>query len=300
MKIGFALPQFHRQAYGVARTAEFARVIENVGGDSLWVGDRNLTAVHPRVGYGGFLSDIPAELRPAADPFTLLAVAASATKKVVLGSHVLAAPLYQPVQLARSLTTIDLISGGRLLPGFGVGWSPEEFEAAGLDFTTRGARMDELLDALEIIWTSDPVEYQGKHVHLPLHHSPLNPAQRPRPPIYLGSFSERALKRVALRADGWLPACTVPSAADAAQLLAQRSLLDRWAEEAGRDPAAIDTVLRVNIDAGTGTEVVAGAIKDLHERTGFDHVMTDTMYSEDSIVGALDFAVELIGLLHKG
>lgn len=172
MKIGFALPQFHKQALGIARTAEFAREAENAGAASLWVGDRNLAAVNPKVGYGGQGDSIPAELNTAADPFVLLAIAASATERVLLGTHVLIAPLYPPVQLARSLTSIDVISDGRLLPGFGIGWSPEEYEAAGSDFTRRGARMNELLDALDAIWTTDPAQYSGELISVPLHHSP--------------------------------------------------------------------------------------------------------------------------------
>ncbi|MFB7504077.1 TIGR03619 family F420-dependent LLM class oxidoreductase, partial [Streptomyces broussonetiae] len=273
MQIGFALPQFHRQAFDIARTAEFATAVEEAGAASLWVGDRNLAAVNPLVGYGGQGTTIPEELNPAADPFVLLGVAAAATRRVLLGSHVLIAPLYPPVQLARSLTTIDLISGGRLLPGFGIGWSPEEYQAAGLDFSRRGARMDELLDALEVLWTRDPAQYEGNQLSVPLHHSPLKPARRPRPPFYLGALSERALGRVARRGDGWLPLCVVPSYADIEGLLAQRSLIDRMAREAGRDPEAIDTVLRVNIDAGTATAQVADTIKRVHERTGIDHFM---------------------------
>ncbi|MGC9501797.1 TIGR03619 family F420-dependent LLM class oxidoreductase [Streptomyces sp. WG7] len=300
MRIGFTLPQFHRQAYGIARTAEFAREVELAGAASLWVGDRNLAAVHPRIGYGGQGTTIPVELNPAADPFVLLGIAASATERVLLGSHVLIAPLYPPVQLARALTSIDLISGGRLLPGFGIGWSPEEYEAAGPDFSTRGARMNELLDALEAIWTSDPAEYQGKILSVPLHHSPLKPARRPRPPFYLGALSERALRRVAERGDGWLPLCTVPSWVDIEGLVAHRALIDRWATEAGRDPAAIDTVLRVNIDAGTPTGQVADAVKAIHEGTGIDHVMVDTTYAIETVDEAIQHAVEMIGLVARG
>lgn len=300
MKIGFALPQFHKQALGIARTAEFARKVENAGAASLWVGDRNLAAVNPKVGYGGQGNTIPAELNPAADPFVLLGIAASATERVLLGAHVLIAPLYPPVQLARSLTSIDLISGGRLLPGFGIGWSPEEYEAAGGDFTRRGARMNELLDALEAIWTTDPAAYQGKSISVPLHHSPLKPARRPRPPFYLGALSERALRRVAERGDGWLPLCVVPSYLDIDGLVAQRAVIDRLAQEAGRDPSAIDAVLRVNIDPDTTSQQVADALKAVHERTSIDHFMIDSMYAVHSVDGAIAFAAELIELAGKG
>ncbi|WEO99717.1 TIGR03619 family F420-dependent LLM class oxidoreductase [Streptomyces sp. FXJ1.172] len=300
MKLGFALPQFHRQASGVAHAAAFASAVEEAGAASLWVGDRNLAAVDPVVGYGGRGATIPEQLNSAADPFVLLGVAAGATRRVLLGSHVLIAPLYPPVQLARSLTTIDLISGGRLLPGFGVGWSPEEYQAAGLDFTRRGARMDELLDALEALWTTDPAHYEGVQLSVPPHHSPLKPARRPRPPFYLGALSERALGRVARRGDGWLPLCVVPSYVDIDGLIAQRSLLDRLTVQAGRDPEAIDTVLRVNIDAGTRTTQVAETIKRVHERTGIEHFMVDSMYAVDTVDGSLAHARQVLDLVARG
>lgn len=300
MKIGFALPQFHHQASGVARAGTFAAAIEEAGGASLWVGDRNLAAVRPVVGYGGQGDTIPEELNPAADPFVLLGVAAAATSRVLLGSHVLVAPLYPPVQLARSLTTIDLISGGRLLPGFGVGWSPEEYQAAGLDFTRRGARMEELLDALDAIWTSDPAGHEGDQLSVPEHHAPLKPARRPRPPFYLGAMSERALRRVARRGDGWLPLVVVPSYVDVDGLAAQRAALDELARAEGRDPGAIDTVLRVNIDAGTGTGQVADTIREIHDRTGIEHFMVDSMYDVDTVDGSVEHARRILELVAKG
>ncbi|MEW2522686.1 TIGR03619 family F420-dependent LLM class oxidoreductase [Actinacidiphila alni] len=300
MKVGFALPQFNKQAFEVARTVEFAREIEAAGGASLWVGDRNLAAVHPRIGYGGRGNTIPPELNPAADPFVLLGVAASATERVLLGSHVLVAPLYTPVQLARSLTTVDLISGGRLLAGFGVGWSPEEYEAAGLDFAARGARMDELLDALDAIWTQDPAEYRGEQLTVPLHHAPLKPARRPRPPVYLGAHSGRALRRIGERADGWLPLCVVPSFVDVDGVIAQRNAVAEAARKAGRDPEAIDSVLRVNIDAGTSTDEVSAVIRTMGERVGIEHVMVDTMYSDESVDQALDRAGRILNGVRQG
>lgn len=300
MKIGFGLPQFHKQAFDIEQVAQFAREVESAGGASLWVGDRNLAPVHPRIGYGGQGNTIPAELNSAADPFVLLGVAASATKRVLLGSHVLVAPLYPTVQLARSLTTIDVISGGRLLPGFGIGWSPEEYEAAGLNFTTRGKRMDEVLDALHAIWTSDPSVYQGEHVSVPLHHSPLKPARQPRPPFYLGAMSERALLRVAKRGDGWLPLCTVPSWLDVDDLVRQQKLLGQLMREAGRDPSSIDSVLRVNIDPGTSSDEVAKAIRTVQERTGIEHFLVDTLYSEENVDQSLQRATEILARVQEG
>ncbi|MFF4692575.1 TIGR03619 family F420-dependent LLM class oxidoreductase [Streptomyces sp. NPDC001307] len=297
MRIGFALPQFHRQAFEVARVAEFAREVEQAGAASLWVGDRNLAAVRPRVGYGGQGTTIPPELNPAADPFVLLGVAAAATERVLLGSHVLIAPLYPPVQLARALTTIDLISGGRLLAGFGIGWSPEEYEAAGRNFSRRGALLDELLDALQAIWTEDPAGYSGSLLSVPRHHAPLKPARLPRPPVFLGALSERALRRVARRADGWLPLCVVPDYVDVDGLAAQRALLDEWARDAGREPGDIGTVLRVNVSTGTDARTVAEAIRSVHAATGIDHFMVDTMYEAETVEESSSYARELLALL---
>ncbi|MGW1530272.1 TIGR03619 family F420-dependent LLM class oxidoreductase [Streptomyces sp. NPDC002159] len=302
MEIGFALPYLHNVAHQVDRAAEFAREAEKAGAASLWVGDRNFAAVNPKIGIGGVGdTTVPIEYRTAADPFVLLGVAAAVTERVRLGTHVLIGPIYAPVQLARSLTTIDQISGGRLIPGFGVGWSPEEFEAANLDLTTRGARMNEMLDALELLWTENPVEYHGRHIELPLQHSPLKPVQKPRPPFYIGAptGARAALKRIGERADGWLPACIAPAFVDVDTVLAQRALIDSFATEAGRDPAHIDTVMRVNVVEGTPLSKVADAIKLLAERTGIGHFMVESM-SLPHIDASLELVAEMVALIEQG
>jgi alkanesulfonate monooxygenase SsuD/methylene tetrahydromethanopterin reductase-like flavin-dependent oxidoreductase (luciferase family) len=216
-----------------------------------------------------------------------------------LGSHVLIAPVYPPAQLARSLTTIDLISGGRLIPGFGIGWSPEEYGAANLDFHKRGARMDELLDSLELLWTKDPVEYHGEHIELPLHHSPLKPVQRPHPPIYLGGTAEAALKRVGGRGSGWLPACAVPLRVDIDAMRAQRAVIDGFAREAGRNPADIETILRVNILEGIGPGQVVDSIKSIAERTGIDHFMFESMSLPD-VDASIELVTQMMTLIKRG
>lgn len=113
-------------------------------------------------------------------------------------------------------------------------------------------------------------------------------------------MSERALRRVAERGDGWLPLVVVPSYVDIDGLVSQRAAIDQLAREAGRDPSAIDAVLRVNIDAGTTTRKVADTIRTLHERTGIDHFMVDSMYAVHSVDEALAQASELIALVGKG
>ncbi|QLY27958.1 TIGR03619 family F420-dependent LLM class oxidoreductase [Nocardia huaxiensis] len=297
MKIGFSLPQHGSQARQGAQVARFAAEIEKAGADSLWVGERLLAAVNPTIGYAG-KDTIPDEFNAVLDPFLLLGVAAAVTERVRLGTNVLVAPLHRPAQLARSLTTLDVMSGGRLVPGFGIGWSPEEYEAAQVPFTHRGARLDETLDALEAIWTTDPASYEGTFVTVPAHRSELKPVQRPRPPIWLGAFNPAGLARIGQRGDGWLPVVPVPGPPGwGKQLLKLRALVDQAAEAAGRDPGAIGTIVRVNVAAGTDPALIADTIEQVAADTGFDDFFIDLMYVTDSVNGMFDTAAGLLDRL---
>ncbi|MFI9503548.1 TIGR03619 family F420-dependent LLM class oxidoreductase [Nocardia sp. NPDC052566] len=297
MKIGFALPQFGGQAHEGAQVARFAREIEAAGADSLWVGDRMFAAVDPTVGYGGGPT-IPPEFNAILDPFALLALAAGVTERVRLGTNVLVVPWYPPALLARSLTTIDVISAGRLTPGFGIGWSPEEYQAANVPFTARGARLDETLDALEHIWTTDPAEYRGARVSVPRHRSELKPVRRPHPPIHLAGFTPESLARIGRRAQGWLPVLMVPGPAEQADYLVQQSeIIARHAEIAGRDPHEIATVVRVNPAANTTAQQIADAVHRLVDATSFDDIFVDLTYPANTVDGALDVAADLLKLL---
>jgi probable F420-dependent oxidoreductase len=300
MKIGFTIPYMHLQAPELDRTAEFAREAEKAGVVSLWSGDRNMAPVNPKVGVGGMGNTIPDEYNGPADPLIVLGIAAGATETVKLGTHVQLAPLYPPVQLARAWTTIDLLSRGRAIPGFGVGWSPEEYEAAGLDFSTRGARMEELLDALEIIWRQDPAEYHGKYVELPLHHSSLKPVQRPGLPIYLAATAPPTLRRVGRRADGWLTLSILPVFMNTELMVMQRKAVDEAAREAGRDPASIETVLRINVMPGVTAQQIADTIKSVAAETGFEHFLVETAFCADGVDSALDLVHALMPIVDRG
>ncbi|GAB2538275.1 TIGR03619 family F420-dependent LLM class oxidoreductase [Nocardia heshunensis] len=294
MKIGFSLPQYGPQAREGARVAHYAAALEQAGADSLWVGERLLAATNPSVGYGG-KDTIPDEFNSVLDPFLLLGIAAAVTERVRLGTNVLIAPLHRPAHLARALTTLDVVSEGRLIPGFGIGWSPEEYAAAGVPFTQRGARLDETLDALQAIWTTDPAGYTGRYVHVPEHRSELQPVQQPHPPFYLGAFSPAGLARIGRRGDGWLPVVPVPGPPGwGKQLLKLRAIIDEAAVEAGRDPQAIDTVLRVNVAAGTDLELIATTIETVAADTGFDDFFIDLLYVTDTVDATLDTALRLL------
>lgn len=287
MKIGFTLPQTGAAAAQASQVARYASEVEKLGADSLWVVDRLLSPVDPTVGYNG--SDrLPPEFQQILDPFVLLSVAASATERVLIGSNVLNAPWYPPALLARLLTSLDVLSGGRLVPGFGTGWMPEEFEAVGVPMNERGARLDETLDALEQLWTADPAEYDGKYWQVPATHSALKPVRRP--PVYLAGFAPAAMRRVARRADGWLPAVVIPQMTDLDAAVNQPlGVLREMAAEAGRDPATLDMILRIYPTERSESVVdeVVDTIKRVEDQTEVRHVLVDLMYQADDVDGLL-------------
>jgi probable F420-dependent oxidoreductase len=292
VRIGFTLPQMGALAHYPQEVARFARQAEQLGADSLWVGDRLLAPVNPTVGYGGGAT-IPDAFRAVLDPFALLSIAAVSTEHVQIGTNVLNAPWYPPAVLARSLTTIDLVSGGRLVPGLGVGWSPEEYLATGVPMSQRGARLDECLDALEAYWTDNPAEYHGTHWTIPATYVDLKPVQRPRPPIYLGGYSPQAMRRAARRADGWLPVVRPGSAGwefSAASINVPAQRLEAIAVELKRDPAELDLILRVYPTAEGTVDQVAAAITGVQHHTRVEHAFVDLM----EIAHDIDHALELV------
>jgi probable F420-dependent oxidoreductase len=291
--LGFAVPQFGSSArLGVGNLANFASTAERLGADSLWVGDRLLAAVEPMVGYAGN-DTIPEQFCTSLDPFVALTVAATVTSRVQLGTSVLVAPWYPPVPLARQLTSIDVVSGGRLLPGFGIGWSPEEYQGAGAPFRRRGAQLDEILDVLDVLWSNDPVEYRGERWTIPESWINLKPVRQPRPPIYLGAFTPAGLKRVGERADGWTAAVVVPGQANIGILTWQRRAIDDAAIAVGREPAAIHTYVRVNVASGTSVKQVATALRILADN-GFPDAFVDLMYVANGIEDNLEWMKRLL------
>jgi probable F420-dependent oxidoreductase len=296
MRVGFALPQFGGQAHQADRVAWFAAEAERLGAQSFWAGDRLLAPVNPVIGYSG-TGTMPAEFRSLLDPFAVLTLAAAATTSAQLGTSVLNLPWYPPIMIARSLTTIDVVSGGRLIPGFGSGWSPDEYQAARVPWHDRGAQLNESLDALEAIWSASPVGYHGAVWEMPDSYSDLKPVQRPRPPIYLGGYTEAALRRVGRRADGWLPVGRVPDTFEPELFLRQREVIRQAAEEAGRDITGLPVAVRVNVRAGIGERQVAEAMARVARETGLEHFFVDLMYLADDVEKALGIAARILSLV---
>jgi len=242
MRYGFALPQIGSQA-GPEAVATVAKRAEELGYDSLWVLDRILWPVNPRAPYPIGDGSLPIQYKSVLDPVETLTFAAARTRRIALATGVLNIPWYNPVLLARRLTTLDVLSGGRLRAGFGIGWSPDEYEAAGATWQDRGKRADEAIEILKKIWTSDPVEFQGKHYRIAKSFIGPKPVQKPHPPIYLAAFTPAALKRVAVMADAWLPV-GIPLG----DLGAIFDGIKKMAKDAGRDPAALELIVMAGVD----------------------------------------------------
>jgi probable F420-dependent oxidoreductase len=243
MKIGFALPNA-----GPVSTAEavskVAQRAEALGYDSLWTLERLLWPVQPQTPYPATPDgSLPEPYKHVLDPLETLTFAAAHTKKITLGTSVLDIPYHNPVVLARSLTTLDIFSNGRLRLGLGLGWSKDEMDAVGSDMKKRGAMADEFLQVLKAIWTTNPVEFHGKFYQVPKSYIGPKPIQKPHPPIYMAAFAPAAMSRLAKTTNGWNPVLFPVDVM--AQMFDQAK---QTAKEAGRDPSSLELVVRANLE----------------------------------------------------
>lgn len=242
MRFGFALPQVG-SAIGPEGLVSVAQRAEDLGFDSLWVLDRILWPVNPKAPYPIGDGSLPVKYKNVLDPLETLTFAAAHTRRIALGTSVLNLPWYNPVLLARRLTTVDVLSAGRLRVGFGIGWSPDEYEAAGVTWEERGKRADELLQALKQIWTTDPVEFHGRYYRIPKSVIGPKPVQKPHPPIYMAAYAPSAMRRVAIEASGWFPV-GIPLSGIGPMFEGIKGM----AQEAGRDPSGLELIVRANVE----------------------------------------------------
>lgn len=243
MRFGFALPN-HWGVEDPEDVLDLAARAEAAGFASVWVAHHVLNAGYVRDRLG---------LKPYWDALTVLSFVATRTERVRLGTSVLVLPYLHPTPLAKQLATIDVLSGGRLDVGVGVGGLPEENEALGVDYHTRGARADECIDVLRALWADGTASYEGAHFAFRDAISSPKPLQRPNPPLLIGGNGGPALRRVARRGDGWHPFLLGP------EVLAQRlERLDEELAKVGRSRSEISVSARVDIDT-VPTREAAGA-----------------------------------------
>jgi probable F420-dependent oxidoreductase len=169
---------------------------EDLGFESLWVGE-HVVLPEPRTAASPLAASTPLH-----DPLIALTYLAARTTRVRLGTGILILPLRNPAVLAKQVASLDVLSGGRILLGIGVGGLPEELAAVGVSMTERGARADEYLEAVRALWTMDKPHFEGRYVRLRDVDAHPRPVQRPVP-ILVGGHSSAALRRAVLRGQGW-------------------------------------------------------------------------------------------------
>jgi probable F420-dependent oxidoreductase len=205
MKVGILLPHVGENATRES-VLYITKQAEEEGLDSIWAIERLLWPVKPQTPYGGIPNaPIPVEYQNVLDPLDTLTYLAANTDRISLGTSIIDMLLHNPVVLARRFATLDVLSGGRVIAGFGLGWSKDEFDVSGIPFRHRGARADEYLQVLKRIWTDDVVEFRGQFYNIPASKIGPKPVQKPHPPILLGGFSPNTFSRVLNHANGWLP-----------------------------------------------------------------------------------------------
>lgn len=220
-----------------ATIAEYARVAEAVGFDSLWVEDRFL---HRQT--------------TVLEPLTTLTFVAAHAQHIQLGTSILLVNLRNPLVLAKMLGTLDYLSGGRIILGVSLGGSAEEYATAGVKMKTRVTRLVETLAAMKSLWAAAPVSRDGSL--FPLSGVPLEPRPRAPIPIWMGGRVEAALNRAGTIADGWLAS----SGTTAEDFAAGWAKVQEAARRAGRDPKALEPAKFVYIHCDRSTEVAFGVL----------------------------------------
>ena len=261
MKYGFTLP-----GRGPMATPENLGIIANKGEefgfDALLTGDhilvpKAISSPYPYTEGGEFPGSATGE---SMEQITLLSYIAGQTSKIRLVTSVLIVPHRNPLIAAKSLATLDVLSGGRLVVGVGVGWMREEFQALGLPpFEERGAVTDEYIKAFKTLWTEDDPSFEGKYVSFDDISFLPKPVQKPHPPIWVGGESRPALRRAAELADGWYPLGSTPTfpMGTPEELQAGLERLAQYAQRFDRDPSEIEPIYRTH--QFELTETAAGA-----------------------------------------
>lgn len=264
LKFGVGLKTAHTPGISLQAQADdlkhMAIQAEHLGFESVWVPDRtvfspDISAKYPNRGYGP-IDSIP-DSQLVLEPHTVLSFLAGSTSKIKLGFGVLVLPLRNPVVNAKRVTTLDVLSGGRVLFGVGVGWMQEEFEGVNVSFRERGSLTDEHIELFKVACVEDAVEYLGQHFQIRNKVFYPKPLQKPHPPIWIGGVTHSALRRAARVGDGWLPnGLSLPD------LKASKQILYRLCEENERSPDSVQigNCFTVDYDVRTKADILGRTV----------------------------------------
>jgi probable F420-dependent oxidoreductase len=265
MKLGYF--GFNMGLLGTPEAVErVARTAEAAGLESLFSGE-HVVLQDPQAPP----SPMPPEA-PVIDQIAALSYAAAHTKQIKLGTGIIILPQRNPVVLAKELASLDVLSRGRLLVGFGVGYVEREFEAIGVPFSERGARTSEHIEAIRALWTQAKPRFDGRFTRFSGIQSHPQPVQKPHPPILVGGMSESAYRRAVAQADEWYgfyqsveaTAAALRGLEEAAKRVARPSSLGKLGITITPPPAPVDRdTLRRYEDLGVGRLVLMRDFRDM-------------------------------------
>ena len=254
MRFGFVVPH----NYGLMRPEDVTRVAvraEERGFDSVWVNHHVLHA--------GYILDRLGD-KPYYDALTVLTYASALTSRVRLGTSVLVLPYLNPIVLAKTLATLDVLSGGRVIAGVGVGGLRHGSDALGKDFERRGAYTNESIAIMKELWTAADPAFDGEFFRFSGVKFSPKPVQKPHPPVWIGGQSNAALRRVARLGDGWHPTAITPG-----QLGERLDYLRARLQESGRTMADVTVSVRAELDV-----LAAGSERRGPMQGASDHLLT--------------------------
>src|ERR671926_1559496 len=202
MNIGTSVPL---PAYTID-PAFMAKKAEELGFESIWYAEHPAVPVHSTSPFPATGGEIPWTYSHFTEPYIALARASGVARTIKLGTGITLVPERNPLLLAKEIATLDLFSGGRFLFGIGTGWHREETMIMGGDFDHRWSQAREAILVMKELWTKPEAEFHGKYYDFPPVRSYPKPAQKPHPPVILGSItSRRVFQRIVAWGDGWMP-----------------------------------------------------------------------------------------------
>lgn len=271
MEVGVIIPNAGSKASpeSIITTARWA---EALGYHSVWVTDHvvlpeQVDSYYPYRTHGRW-DYLPETVW--LDPLLALSWAGAAAPSLKLGTSVLVAPLRNPILLAKQLSTLDFLSGGRVIFGAGAGWMEEEFNLIGQSFSNRGKRIIEMVKLMQALWTGETVDFQGEFYQVSGCKMYPRPAQGTIPVVW-GGHSEAAIRRIARGGDGWHPTqITLEKLAEGITKLKQ------YCQEYGRDPDSVLIIAR----PGDTYEINAES-QARHVELGVNHLVVDTPIKQE-------------------
>jgi probable F420-dependent oxidoreductase len=284
MEYGLMLP-----GSGPVATSEallsVATLAESLGFDSLWVTDHIAIPGRSKSAYPYSVDHKPPWPSTIAylDAFTVLGWVGAVTSRVRLGTSVIVLPMRPPLIVAKTVGTLDYLTGGRMILGVGAGWLKEEFDLLGQPFAGRGRRMKEAIGVLRACWASDPVAFDGDFFRLAAFGMDPKPPQGARLPVLGGGEGDVALRRVAEVCDGWHPLNLTPD-----QYGERLPALERYVARAGR---SMDDLL---LTARPGRNVSwTPALVSQYAALGVRHLVADVDYRRQTLPEALASIAQL-------